>query len=256
MHHRNSNDVKDGFGNRTGSCRVHTLSRDVPESEVKLWVKGHTRIGPVLRVKTTCYLNVKGTGIQIPSTSANGSTFGLSHSRGPSRHVDELRHNDPDYSPENFFELGNYWSTQETHARQPTAHSRFQYDPSEDFIPIAERNRIGITRKTYILETSKLVRHADLQERESDGAIHWKSMGPKLRHAFRKERGDTFSETDWINHCWKESNKTRFQYCKNVIAPEIDGSCRSPIQMERIPISPRTFISYKVHPRRGNHRWW
>ena len=42
----------------------------------------------------------------------------------------------------------------------------------------------------------KLVRHVDLQRRESDGAVHWKSIGPKLRHAFRKGGGDTFSDND------------------------------------------------------------
>ena len=26
--------------------------------------------------------------------------------------------------------------------------------------------------------------------------------------------GDTFSDADWINHIWKSSNKTLFQYCK------------------------------------------
>ena len=34
----------------------------------------------------------------------------------------------------------------------------------------------------------KLVRHLDLKDRESDGAVHWESMGPKLRHAFQKRR--------------------------------------------------------------------
>ena len=33
----------------------------------------------------------------------------------------------------------------------------------------------------------KLVRNHDQEERETDGAVHWKSMGPKLRYAFRQE---------------------------------------------------------------------
>ena len=61
----------------------------------------------------------------------------------------------------------------------------------------------------------QLVRHVDLQERDSDGAFHLKWMGPKLRLAFRKGGGDTFSDTHWINHIWKENNNTRFPDCKN-----------------------------------------
>ena len=61
----------------------------------------------------------------------------------------------------------------------------------------------------------RLVRHVDLQERESHGAVHWTSIGPKLRYAFLKDGGDTFSDNEWIQNIWKESSKTRFQNCKN-----------------------------------------
>ena len=109
--------------------------------------------------------------------------------------MDELQHNDPDHSPENF-ELADHRSTEQTHARQPTTHSRFKYNPSEHYIPISERNWICITSneycKKYTQETCisklvmKLVGHVGIQEQESDGAVLWKSMDPKLRHAFRR----------------------------------------------------------------------
>ena len=34
-----------------------------------------------------------------------------------------------------------------------------------------------------------LVRHYDQNERETDGAVHWNSMVPKLRKAFQKFGG-------------------------------------------------------------------
>ena len=88
----------------------------------------------------------------------------------------------------------------------------------------------------------KIVRHLDLKDREIDGTVHWKSMGPKLRYAFEKEGGYNFSDSQWIDYIWngsklrhtfqteggytfsdsqwlhsiwKGSNKTRIQYCKN-----------------------------------------
>ena len=45
----------------------------------------------------------------------------------------------------------------------------------------------------------RLVRHVDSRERESDGVVHWKSTGSKLRDAFLKNGGDTFPDDDWIN---------------------------------------------------------
>ena len=69
MRYRTTDDVKDGFGSRTGSCRKYTSPRAHPDSPVKLWIKRDTEIGPVLEVKTFCHLDVHGIEIQIPSTS-------------------------------------------------------------------------------------------------------------------------------------------------------------------------------------------
>ena len=60
-----------------------------------------------------------------------------------------------------------------------------------------------------------LVRHNDQDDRVTDGADHWDSMGPKLRKAFQKAGGQTFSDSDWLLYIHEGSNKTRFQYCKN-----------------------------------------
>ena len=76
-------------------------------------------------------------------------------------------------------------------------------DHAEDFIPVGERmwNDIlaseDVRGKTLEWRISKLVmklvRHLHISDRETDGAIHWKSMGPKQRHAFQKEDGHTLS---------------------------------------------------------------
>ena len=92
----------------------------------------------------------------------------------------------------------------------------------------------------------RLVLHYDHDEREPYGAVHWKSMGPKLRQAFQKIGGHKLSDSDWLQHVYKGSNTTRFQYCKNskdvllyiraiqghtygnVIAPELLGHVAIP----------------------------
>ena len=59
----------------------------------------------------------------------------------------------------------------------------------------------------------KVRRHNDQNDRETDGAVHWNFMGPKLRKAFQKSGGRQFSDTDWLQHIYDGSNKMRFQYC-------------------------------------------
>lgn len=55
---------------------------------------------------------------------------------------------------------------------------------------LACRNVKGNTFEATVSKlVMELVRHYD---RETDGAFHWKSMGPKLRFAFRKEADANF----------------------------------------------------------------
>ena len=211
MRHRTIQDVNGGFGDRTGSCREFSLPRE-------------PLTGQVLEVEIICHLDVYGVEVLIPSTSGNNTNFGVEISRGPLRYVDKLRYNDPDYSPESF-EEADCECIEEIHAEQPTTQARSQCRRSEDHILIDTREWIDIIANEHgqqsTLEISiskmvmRLVRHMDLQTRESDGAVHWKSMGPKLRCAFLRDGGDSFSDTDRINHIWKGSSETRFQYCKN-----------------------------------------
>ena len=61
----------------------------------------------------------------------------------------------------------------------------------------------------------RLVRRYDQDERETDGAVHWNSMVPKLRKALQKSGGRKFSDTHWLQHIYQGSNKLRFQCCMN-----------------------------------------
>ena len=204
MQDKTMHDVNNhGFEGCTGVCREYTLSRDDPESEVKLWIHGHTRIGLVLQVKTTCYLDIYGIEIPISSTSGDSSKYWVFITRCSNRYVEELRYNDPDYSLESF-ELANYWSTEETHARLPATQSNPLGNDSEVFIPIAERKWNDILAyencKGYTLESSisklvtKLVRHLDREEREADGASSLEIDGSKA--------APHVSDSDWINRIW------------------------------------------------------
>ena len=51
------------------ACREHTLPRDEGASAPKGWMRGNTKIGPVLEV-ATCFLHGKG-GVEIRIMSMN-----------------------------------------------------------------------------------------------------------------------------------------------------------------------------------------
>ena len=65
------------FSQFTGAvaCREYTLPRDEDTSEPKRWIRGNTKIGPVLEV-TTSYLQGKY-GFEIRITSMNKDNFSL-----------------------------------------------------------------------------------------------------------------------------------------------------------------------------------
>ena len=57
MHYRTGDDLNDGFGNLTASCRECTLPRAHRDSVVKLWIQKLTEIRPVLDVNTFFHLD-------------------------------------------------------------------------------------------------------------------------------------------------------------------------------------------------------
>ena len=73
MYYRTGEDVNDGFGNLTASCREYTLSRTHRDSEAKLGIFKYTEIGPVLDVKVICHHNVHGLETQILPTSGDNT---------------------------------------------------------------------------------------------------------------------------------------------------------------------------------------
>ena len=104
-------------------------------------------------------------------------------------------------------------SIEETHAKQFEIQTKPLYNCySEEVIPIEERkwNDIPAYKHfrgiTFEAEASnlvmRLVRRYGQHEGETDGAVHW-------------VRGQTFSDSDWLQYTYEGSNKTRFQYCKN-----------------------------------------
>ena len=110
-------------------------------------------------------------------------------------------------------------SIEETHATQFEIQTNPLYY-SKEVLPIQERKWNDIPAYKYCKGNTfqagiskldmRLVRHYDQDERETDGAVHWNSMGSKLQTAFQKAGPQKFSDSDWLQNIYEGSNKTRF----------------------------------------------
>ena len=246
------------------------------------------------------YLDILGIEIQILSTTGNDRKSWVSMCRGKNRYVEELRLNDPDHNPASSELLGRIglegsiakkrelgstkmevsWSIQETHAKQLKFLTHPVGNNSEEDVPIGDRKWNDISAyqcfkgNTFEAEASKLVmrleRHCDQNEGETDGAVHWKSMGPKMRQAFQKVGGQEFSDSDWIQHIYRGSGKTRFQCCKNsqdvllciraihggnVIALEQTGHVAIPLKWKEVLFHSRMLLWCHFNPHVRTDRW-
>ena len=84
------------------ACREYTLPRDEETSEPKGWIRGNTKIGPVLEVATS-YLHGKcGVEIRIMSLSEDSSYSWVRISHGSNKLVTNLNNNEQETSEVQF----------------------------------------------------------------------------------------------------------------------------------------------------------
>ena len=74
---------------------------------------------------------------------------------------------------------------------------------------------IGITSLPAIISRGILLlgksRKKIDSHREIDRAVRWSSLFPKLRRDFEREGARTISDSQWLGHMHRESNKPRFR---------------------------------------------
>ena len=75
-------------------CREYTLPRDEDSSEPKGWIRGDTKIGPVLEVTTCCLQGKYGVEIRIKSLNKDHSHSWVRISHGFNKLVTNLNDNE------------------------------------------------------------------------------------------------------------------------------------------------------------------
>ena len=108
---------------------------------------------------------------------------------------------------------------------------------------------------------TNMLRHCDLDERQTDGSRHWDTVRPKLVKTFAQEARD-FDDGYWLMVIDEGSNKMRIEYCKDnngslcclrAIHGHSGGIPTSrelhacSIQMEGVHLSQRNFVEFSIH---------
>ena len=192
---------------------VRYLARNQDVSRARGWIRGNTKIGPVLEVKVYFHQGRYCVDIMIESLFRDRTVSWVRVVNGINKYVTET-------SEENPIECVEHVRTGKPVAKaKPRPKLAVTLSPVS--IPTRERKRIDISSATYSqggFEVSKcmirLLRHDETIPREDDGAARFDD----LIEEFVVKFGGT---SQWTVHAWITFSakgggpKKRFQYCLN-----------------------------------------
>ena len=190
------------------ACREYTLPRDEETSEPKGWIRGNTKIGPVLEVTTCCLQGKYGVEIRIMSVNKDNSHSWVRISHGLNKLVTDL--NNKRAGKPQKMQFGEYASR--LNASDFASRSKAKAKPQiRDFassstrsFPIGERTWTDVEPSKQSLSdypVSKklihLLRHGSLP-RDNDGAIEfWRIKDNFQKHFLYWHH--------WSDEKWKNS---------------------------------------------------
>ena len=207
---------------RSVACREYTLPRDDPASEPKGWIRGNTRIGPILEV-TTSFQHFKfGVEVRIQSMKEDNSHSWVRISYGTIRYVNNyIKYNTQSLaSPQ---EEEAVPANSEVIAARSKAKAKLQPRESSGTttIPLGERIWIDIVPSKQDLDSYNLskkvinlLRHNQKVHREQDGAVQFYKIKFHLRDY-------SLSIQNWSDNRWLAclaaggGPKRRYQYCSD-----------------------------------------
>ena len=164
------------------ACREYTLPRDDKSTDPKGWIRGSTKIGPVLEVATSYLQGKHGVETRIESVNKENSHSWVRISHGLNKLVTNLNNNEQETSEVQFEEYALRLNASDFACRSKAKTKPQRREPagsSTRTIPIGERIWTDVEPGEYSIsdyEVSKklihLLRHGRLH-RENDGAIEF-----------------------------------------------------------------------------------
>ena len=246
------------------------MPRDGKSSDPKGWIRGNTKIGPVLEVTTSYPHGKHGVEIRIESVNKDNSHSWVRISHGLNKLVTDLSNNMEDdnneqetlkYSSKIFALKMNVLAFASRSKAKAKPRRRTSACSSTRTIPFGETTWTDVEPGEYSVsdcEVSKklirLLRHGSLP-RDDDGAIEFWRLKDYLRNVFAQSQ-------HWSDEKWKITmargggNKKRFQYCTDPSGQEIlylralqGHSGRNPIDppLQDNVLIPNDFFEYIYH---------
>ena len=195
------------------SCREYTIPRSEDTSRVRGWIRGNTKIGPVLDVKVCYHKGRYGVEIMMESLLRDRTVSWVRIVNGINKYVTETSEEILVASVEN----------RGTGKRVAKAKPRPKPTSTLTLvsIPSRERKLIDVDTGKYgqgWFEVSKfmirLLQHDDTVHREDDGAVRFDDLAEKFKAKF--DGTSQWSIKAWITFLAKGGGpRKRFQYCLN-----------------------------------------
>ena len=173
------------------ACREYTLPRDENLSEPKGWIRGNTKIGPVLEVTTCCLEGKHGVEVGIESVNKDNFHLWVIISHGLNKLVTDLSNNKEDDNNEqetseiqfeDFALKTNVLAFASRSKAKAKPQRRVSASSSTKTIPIGEKTWTDIEQQdcspTHYSVPKKLInllRHGSLP-REDDAAIEFQRI--------------------------------------------------------------------------------
>ena len=189
------------------ACRECTLPKDEETSEPKGWIRGNTKIGPVLEVATCCLQGKHGIEIRIMSMSKDNSHSWVRISHGLNKLVTNLNNNEQEIPEVQLEEYALKLDAKDFASRSKAKAKPQRRDSASSCtrtIPIGERTWTDVEPGEYSIsnyEISKKLIHLLRRgrvPRDSDGATEfWRIKDHLQNHFLYCHR--------WSDEKWKSS---------------------------------------------------
>ena len=216
---RNANEFQ-----HTIACREYTRPRDDKASEPKGWIRGNTRIGPVLEVTTSFQHFKYGIEVRIESVNKDNSHSWVRISYGTVRYVnDYIKHDTENFADPQEEEDAPTSSGVVAARSKAKAKPQPRESTGVATIPLSERVWIDIEPSKQDLELHNLskkvinlLRHNQKLHREEDGAIQFYKIKFHLRDHHLQVQN--WSDDRWLA-CLAAGGgpKRRYQYCSDYL---------------------------------------
>ena len=171
------------------ACREYTLPRDEKSSDPKGWIRGNTKIGPVLEVTTCCLHGKYGVEIRIESMNKDNSHSWVRISHDLNKLVTNLSNKENDNNEQETSEMQFEDCALKTNVLAFASRSKDKAKPrrrtsacsSTRTVPICERSWTGIEPETYSpiaypvsKRLSTLLRHGHLLREDDEAIAFWR----------------------------------------------------------------------------------